>query len=63
MVYYTCKKKKGEISMKMYRVLSGKYVGRVGRCEFSKYGSVMFYPIEGIYPYRVCLMANEVEEI
>ena len=49
--------------MKMYRVVSGKYAGRIGRCEFSKYGSVMFYPIEGIHPYRVCLMANEVEGI
>jgi hypothetical protein len=49
--------------MKMYRVVSGKYVGRIGRCEFSKCGSVMFYPIEDIHPYRVCLMKNEVEEI
>lgn len=49
--------------MKMYRVVSGKYLGRVGHCEFSKYGSVMFYPIEDVHPYRVCLIADEVKEI
>lgn len=49
--------------MKMYRVVSGKYAGRFGHCEFSNYGTVMFYPIEGIHPYRVCLMQNEIEEI
>ena len=48
--------------MKMYRVVSGKYEGGVGHCEFSQYGSVMFYPVEGKHPYRVCLLANEVEE-
>lgn len=49
--------------MKMYRVVCGKYAGRIGHCEFSKNGSVMFYPFEGIHPYRVCLMKDEVEEI
>lgn len=49
--------------MKMYHVVSGKYAGRIGHCEFGKYGSVMFYPIEGIHPYRVCLIEKEVEEI
>ena len=47
--------------MSKCRVISGKYTGRVGYCEVSQYGSVMFYPIEGVYPYRVCLMASEVE--
>ena len=49
--------------MKKYRVVSGKYRGRTGRGKATKYGTVMFYPIEGVYPYRVCLMSNEVEEI
>lgn len=46
--------------MEKYRVISGKYEGRIGYGKVTKYGSVMFYPIERIHPYRVCLMANEV---
>lgn len=49
--------------MNKYRATSGKYCGRIGYGEVSKYGTVMFYPIEGIHPYRVCLKLNEVEEI
>ena len=49
---------------KMFRVMSGKYQGRIGYCEFNNaYGSVMFYPVEGVHPYRVCLMQNEVEAL
>lgn len=48
---------------KMYRVISGKYTGRVGYCEFFNHGTVMFYPAEGIHPYRVCLRQNEIKEI
>ena len=47
-------------------VISGKYHGRIGMADFTnteKTGNVMFYPIEGIHPYRVCLNANEVQEV
>lgn len=47
-----------------YRVISGKYSGRIGFGEKpNQLGLVMFYPIEGIHPYRVCLSASELEEI
>ena len=50
--------------MKMYRVVSGKYVGRVGHGEINEeYGTIMFYPVEGEYPYRTCLKLSGVEEI
>ena len=49
--------------MKIYRVVSGKYAGRIGHCVFNRHGLVMFYPIEGTHPYRVCLAKNEIEEI
>lgn len=47
-------------NMKNCKVISGKHKGREGKCEISPYGTVMFYPKEGRYPYRVCLMENEV---
>lgn len=47
--------------MKECRVVSGRYQGRNGYGEVSKYNTVMFYPNDGMGPYRVCLMANEVE--
>lgn len=46
-------------------VISGKYKGRKGVADFNntcKTGNVMFYPIEGIHPYRVCLSVNDVRE-
>ena len=46
--------------MKDCKVISGKYVGRIGKCEVTAYGTVMFYPKEGKYPYRVCLEKSEV---
>ena len=52
--------------MKNVIVISGKYENRIGKADFSntkKTGNVMFYPIEGIYPYRVCLRQEEVEKI
>lgn len=50
--------------MVKYRVVSGKYSGRIGFGEKpNQFGLVMFYPVEGIHPYRVCLWASELEEI
>ena len=49
--------------MEKYCVVSGKYAGRIGMGEVTKYGTVMFYPIDGKAPYRVCLMANEVKKV
>ena len=49
--------------MERYCVVSGKYAGRIGMGKITKYGTVMFYPIEGKAPYRVCLMANEVKKV
>lgn len=46
--------------MKDCKVIKGKYAGRAGKCEKTRYGTVMFYPNEGRAPYRVCLMENEV---
>lgn len=48
---------------KMYRVINGEYKGRIGYCQHTKYGTVMFYPIEGMHPYRVCLGVDAVEEL
>ena len=49
---------------KLYEVINGKYVGRKGTIETSSHTSnVMFYPIEGCYPYRVCLKKEDVKEI
>ena len=49
--------------MKTYVVIKGKYAGRIGRIESTKNESnVMFYPVEGKYPYRVCLSKDEIEE-
>ena len=47
-------------------VISGKYEGRIGIADFTntkKTGNVMFYPVEGIHPYRVCLDAKSVKEV
>lgn len=50
--------------MKKAIVICGQYSGRIGNAtEPNKHGNVMFYPIEGIYPYRVCLKANHVKFI
>ena len=46
-------------------VVKGDYKGRVGKADFSnvhKTGNVMFYPVEGEYPYRVCLNKEDVQE-
>ena len=49
--------------MKRCRVIKGRYTGRIGKCEKSLYGTVMFYPEEGAFPYRVCLKEEEVEYV
>ena len=46
-------------------VVEGEYKGRVGKADFTRAkitGNVMFYPVEGEYPYRVCLVQSQVEE-
>lgn len=50
--------------MELYRIIEGKYYGRIGRIEKTKSNeNIMFYPIEGEYPYRVCLNKSQVEKI
>jgi hypothetical protein len=45
-------------------VIKGEYKGRIGKAtEINEVGNVMFYPKEGIHPYRVCLVANEIRYI
>ena len=47
-------------------VIKGDYKGRTGKADFTnihKTGNVMFYPVEGEYPYRVCLDKGDVQEI
>ena len=47
-------------------VISGEYKGRTGIADFTntkKTGNVMFYPKEGINPYRVCLNEKSVREV
>ena len=46
------------------KVIEGEYKGRIGKADLTcleKTGNVMFYPIEGKYPYRVCLSIKEIE--
>jgi hypothetical protein len=50
--------------MRFGMVIRGEYVGREGHfTEVNKYGNVMFYPVEGKHPYRVCLRHNDVKEV
>lgn len=43
------------------KVINGKYAGRVGEATPpNKVGNVMFYPVEGKYPYRVCLSVSDI---
>ena len=45
-------------------VINGKYTGRIGNAtKPNKYGNVMFYPAEGIHPYRVCLTMGDIQFI
>ena len=47
-------------------IIKGEYKGRVGKADFtntSKTGNVMFYPVEGEYPYRVCLNKEDIQEL
>lgn len=53
----------------LYQVVSGNFcVGRTGHIdaeimEGTKLGNVMFYPIEGEYPYRICLKAHDLKRV
>ena len=51
--------------MKKMKVLFGEYIGRVGyiHTKPNHLGLVMFYPIEGAYPYRVCLEYTHLVEV
>ncbi len=55
--------------MKMYRVINGEFAGRIGFIKgtdlpgFKRFGNIMFYPIEGKNPYRVCLHFSDIEEV
>lgn len=47
-----------------YRVVTGEYVGRIGYIEqCSVKTNIMFYPVEGKNPYRVCLDKKDIEKI
>lgn len=51
--------------MKNAIVIKGDYKGRVGKADFTnvhKTGNIMFYPIEGKCPYRVCLDKEDIRE-
>lgn len=42
-------------------IIEGDYIGRVGNATHpNEFGNVMFYPIEGKNPYRICKIASEV---
>ena len=51
----------------MYEVIDGQYKGRKGHIEANlpgeKYGNCMFYPIEGVFPYCVCLGLEQIRKI
>lgn len=50
--------------MKDAKVVKGDYAGRTGKATMpNEYRLVMFYPIEGQYPYRVCLSVEDIEYI
>mgnify|MGYP003305788257 CR=1 FL=1 len=58
------KKEKEIDDMVKARVIEGEYKGRVGKADLTyleETGNVMFYPIEGEYPYRVCLSIKKIE--
>lgn len=48
-----------------YVITEGEYKGRIGRIEANlpgeKFGNCMFYPKEGIHPYRICLKLSSIE--
>ena len=50
------------IYMKEVIVIKGKYKGRKGKATMqNELGLVMFYPEEGIHPYRVCIKAEDIK--
>lgn len=45
-------------------IVNGDCAGRVGAAtKPNKYGNVMFYPIEGVNPYRICKILSDIEYI
>lgn len=47
--------------MKKARIINGKYVGRIGMATApNEVGNVMFYPVEGEFPYRACLSVVDI---
>jgi len=61
------KVKGGIFDMEMYKIIDCKhypeYVGRIGTITVNPKvkENVMFYPIEGKYPYRICLPKESIE--
>lgn len=50
----------------LYVITKGNFKGRKGHIDDSmlkKTGNVMFYTIEGKFPYRVCKKHTEMEKI
>ena len=48
--------------MRKAKVVNGEYKGRGGEAtEVNEVGNVMFYPEEGIHPYRVCLNIRDIK--
>lgn len=51
-------------NMTLVKVISGIYVGRIGwATKVNRVGNVMFYPLEGQYPYRVCLSQTSISKL
>lgn len=45
-------------------VTNGECTGRIGVATVpNKSGNVMFYPNEGMYPYRICKSLSDIEYI
>ena len=50
--------------MKKAIIVEGEYKGRIGMVtEVNEVGNVMFYPMEGIHPYRICLRIDQIKYI
>lgn len=45
-------------------IVNGECAGRIGSATApNKYGNVMFYPVEGAYPYRICKILSDIKYI
>ena len=50
--------------MRNAKIVKGTYAGRIGKVTMpNEYGLVMFYPIEGEYPYRTCVALEDIEYV